>query len=440
MKTVLGYLFVIVVALISCSKGNNLDSVNSPANPVMSSYSPANPTTGDKLTIFGHHFGTDISTVSVKLDSVALVIQSLNDSSLVAYIPANILTSGQKSFVLSIYINGRLSNTLTITIAFAVHGWRYVGSAIDFLNGPSMGQVRRIAFSDYNRGMIVGPGIVASSLNGGTNWGGVFGGANTLGYALSVYNEDHIWMEYDRFDISYRNQHDPIFYQFSTAKLDTITTVPYFQGKTITGVYAFKPFRGYILNQEGRVYKVNGSFSPKDISLEFTSSYFKQATGASDIRFYKISGLDSINMVFAGWPKVYPNTQLVLIQKKNGVYSEYDLSSQLQYNIGDIQLTDPSTVYILDGFYNLFKFTNGTQLTKLPIQAYSFCFVNSQTGYAAYTDRIYKTTDGGQTWNTDFILRTEDYISAMFAKDGKVWAIGRGGAGGGAGFTIRYDP
>jgi hypothetical protein len=288
--------------------------------------------------------------------------------------------------------------------------------------------------------MISGPGIVASSLDGGANWGGVFTGGNTLGYALSVANEDHIWMEQNRFDIMYRDQHDPIFYLFSSAHLDTITSIPYFQGKSITGVYTYLPFRGYILNQEGRVYKVSGSFSPKDISLEYTSSYHTDASSSSDVKFHHISALDSLNMVMAGSSGTYPNTKLVLIHKKNGTYAEYDLTTQLEYGLANIQLTDPNTVYILDGNYNIYKFTSGTQLTRLPIQAYSFCFVNSQVGYAAFKDRIYKTTDGGQTWNTDFVLRTDDYISAMYTKDQKVWAIGRANGGSASGFAIRYDP
>ena len=439
MKSLIGCLLLLVV-MVSCSKSKDVDPVNTPQNPVVTSYSPSNPTTGDQLTISGHFFGKDLSAVTVKLDSTTLVIQSVNDSTVVVFIPASRLSSGQRTYTLSLYINGRVSNTLTIGVAFAVHGWRYVSPSLDILNRLPLEQVRKIAFSDPNRGMITGTGIVASSVDGGTNWGGVFNGGSTLGIAMSVANEDHMWLEQDRFDLIYRDQHDPIFYLFNKAYLDTITTVPYFQGRAITGAYTYKPFRGYLLNQEGRVYKVNGSFRPQDISLEYTSSYHTTASSSSDVRFYSISALDSMNMVMAGWPSVYPNTKLVLIHKKNGVYSEYDLSFQLQYSIADVQLTDPNTVYILDGFYNLFKFTNGTQLVKLPVQAYSICFTSTQVGYAAAKDRIYKTTDGGQTWNTDFILRTEDYISAMCTLNGTVWAIGRSNGGSGNGFAIRYDP
>ncbi len=423
-------LFIIGLA---CKKSNDSGPQELPA-PFIASYNVAQSSSSqNELFISGKNFGSNKNGIVVKLDSISLTVTFVNDSQLVVQLPANLSTSTKTKFQLVVSVAGKQSNTITVDIDSGFHGWRYIGVVESMVRGNAV--VGNIAFSDVNRGMITGPGILASSSNGGVSWGGLFDGGTTLGYGMSVCDEDNMWIESNRFNIAYRNQHDPLFYYFNSARLDTITTVPGFQGKSITGLYTFKPYRGYILNQEGRIYKVNGSFAPGAISLEYQSPNSEPTTGSSDIRFFNISALDSNNMVISGWPGVYPNKKLILIHKKAGVYSEYDLTGQLQYTIQRAQITDVSTVYLMDGLNGMYKFTNGTQLIKLPISATAFCFADSKTGYAGGTDyKVYKTIDGGQTWAVEFVLRTSDDLTAMYIKDQKVWGVGRSGG------VIRYDP
>lgn len=430
------YLICLLLLLgLACKKNKDANHQGQePLTPLVTSYNVVETATSQYgLYISGKNFGSNKEAVVVTLDSLSVTVSIVNDSALVVQIPAGLITSSKTLYQLVVSVSGRKSNPITADISIGFHGWRYVGSVASMLMGSSM--VRSMAFSDMNRGVITGRGLFSMTLNGGIYYSGPFSDGSTLGYAISVYDEDNIWLEANRYDIAYRNQHDPIFYYFNSAHLDTITTVPGFKGKCITGLYMIKPFRGYILNQEGRIYKVNGSFSPGAISLEYQSSNYAPASDVNDIRFYNISALDSNNMVVCGWPGVAPNKKHILIQKKAGVYTEYDLTSKLSHNIYHIQITDPSTVYFSDGFYGLFKLNNGTQFTTLPIAATAFCFADSNTGYACGSDsKIYKTIDGGQNWSVVFVLRYGETLTAMHIKDQRVWGIGNSGG------SIRYDP
>jgi hypothetical protein len=426
-------IFFLFITVLACNKSKDADPHGSPA-PVISSYTVAqSSSTQNVLNISGKNFGRNKNDIEVKLDSISLTVTFVNDSQLVALIPASLSTSTKTTYKLVVTVGGKQSNTFTVEIDLGVHGWRYIGSVGSVVMGNNV--ITNVAFSDENRGMVAGLGILASSMNGGESWGGFFDGGHTLGYGMSVYDEDNMWIESNRFNIAYRNQHDPIFYNFNSAKLDTITTVSGFQSKSITGLYTFKPFRGYILNQEGSVFKVNGSFAPDAISPEYKSTYSESTAGSWDVQFFNISALDSNNMVMSGWPGVYPNKKLILIHKKAGVYSEYDLTGKLQYMIQRAQITDLSTIYLMDGFHSMYRFTNDTELTTLSISATAFCFADSRNGYAGGTDgNVYKTVDGGQNWSVDFVLRSGDDLSAIYIRDKKVWGITRNGG------VIRYDP
>ena len=72
------------------------------------------------------------------------------------------------------------------------------------------------------------------------------------------------------------------------------------------------------------------------------------------------------------------------------------------------------------------------------------CFLDANIGYAATLniygsdyEYIYKTTDGGITWNMDFALDRYHRVQAMCAKNGKVWAFGSGISGQ---FMVKYTP
>lgn len=422
---------VLCLCLIASCQKNDTDSTNrSSATPIIIRCNPSQVETGDQITISGKNFGIDKSKVVIKLDSISLSATLVSDTQIIVTIPANFIPLGEKIVALKVLVNGIESNSLNIKIYTAFHGWRYISPS-----GLS-GFAKSIAFSDDYRGMITGPGFVVATSDGGISWGGVFSGYNTIGTGISVYSEDHLWLEYNGADIVYRNQHDPIFYWFTRARFDTITTIEGLGRKAITGLYTFNPFRGYILNEDGAVFKINGSFSPQDISFEYKSQF---STGGSDIQFYKLSALDSNNMVFVGWPGVYPNRKLVLVHKKAGTYTEFDLTSQLyNYKISNVQITDPSTIYILDGYYKLYRFTAGGQLTILKDGISAFCFIDSNVGYACGNEKVYKTVDGGNSWFTVFVLSPSSGVYAMATLNGKVWGAGEyTGAGG---FVIRYDP
>jgi hypothetical protein len=214
------------------------------------------------------------------------------------------------------------------------------------------------------------------------------------------------------------------------ARLDTISSIPALNNKAITGPYITRHYRGYILTHDGSVFKINGSFSPSEISLEYQSSrYISLPSTYGNNNYYIMTGIDSNNLIIAGRPKINGVTTPIIILKRNGVYQEYTFTSaEIGYPYRS-QYADINNIFSPSLNYELYKLNTTTNAwAKLNTPKFDeICFLNGSTGYASLgwmsgVDYyyIYKTTDGGNTWNIDFALDRFHYIYTMCKNNNKV--------------------
>ena len=429
---ILLYSLILLSILGSCTKNNGDGGEGGNKSPFISGTSPGSITTGATVTITGTNFGTIASNVTVTLGNLTFTPTSVTPTTIVFTVPTNLLASGSAIFSLHVAVDGLLSNTIQVTISYAYvepRGWRYINKNMD---GPGM--PREIYFMDDpgNYGLAFGRGLLKATSSDGSNWFS-FWPADHWGAAFHVYDEDEAWLEmnyHDLWVLDYAQANSTNFH----ARLDTISSIPYLQGKALTGAFITKRKHGYVMTHEGSVFKINGSFKPADISLEYQPSVYTNLPLIFDNNgFYAFSGADSSNFMIAGRPLINGVMTPMIIHKRNGIYKEYFFSaSEIGYP-HRIQCPDANNAYFLSLNFELYKFSTSTGAWyKMNAPRFGeIHFIDGNTGYASNAPEpgqeyrhIYKTTDGGQTWNPVFSLDQFHYIFALCSKNGKVWGVG----------------
>lgn len=439
----------VMILLTSCKKddtGGDNEPVPTTA-PKITAVTPSSFSTGTPATISGENFGSTISNVVIKLDSVIIPVTSISPQSISINIPQTIITSGSRVFSLRVVINGVSSNVFPVTVNFVAHGWHYINKNID---GGYVPLFLHMYDNADNFGIIYARGLLLSTSTGGNTWGGIWPSAPTWGEAFHVYDEDEAWIESGYRDLLvYDYEFLPANTSFY-ARMDTITTIPALRNKYITGAYITRRKNGYILTHDGSVFKISGSFAPANITLEYQSSvYVDLPSSFENNTYYQISGVDSANFMIMARPKVNNVTRPMIIHKKNGTYVEYNLTPQLATGWPmSFQLVDANTAYMLSihgDMYKLNTTTNTWNKLITPVMR-TFLFLNANTGYAvsgfvAGQDirSIYKTTDGGATWIKEFDLDMSFYPYAMCTKNGKIWLMGQG-SNSSKSFVLQYNP
>jgi hypothetical protein len=119
-------------------------------------------------------------------------------------------------------------------------------------------------------GLIFGRNLLLSTNSGGAVWGGVWSYSH-LGQAFHAYSDNETWIEENEFDLlTFNYTNNTGFY----ARIDTITSISALTQRKITGIFVTQPGHGYILTGDGSIFKVNGSFAPQYIKLDYQYSKY----------------------------------------------------------------------------------------------------------------------------------------------------------------------
>jgi len=127
------------------------------------------------------------------------------------------------------------------------------------------------------------------------------------------------------------------------------------------------------------------------------------------------------------------------VYKTNGsplswVAAAFTGTSSTPNNFTSVFTTSDNTVYTCASNGQMYKSTNGGNSFSLihtfPQTATSFSdmhFVDNNTGYVSISNKIYKTTDAGSTWNVVVTLGNGMFVEIHFTDANHGWACGTGG-------------
>jgi hypothetical protein len=431
------FLPLIALFLGSCSKsGTSAPEPYQPKGHSISSISPQNLTNGSQFIITGTNFGTDINQVKVTLDNQYIVVKSVSPTTITATIPDNLVASGSKSFSLRVSVEDYLSNILSITVTYnEPTGWFYAATIPG--NSSSFNPTYKlITFPTENVGYIHKERYIYRSADGGLTWeGNTLNGNLGQGYAFYSFDGDHNWVDYFG-DIYYTTVSGTNWSGYT--RLDTITSIPYISNNSVRGLYMSAPSKGYVLKGSGRLFYINGSFAPKDITLAFQSLHAPANPNSGG--FQKLSVADENNLMIAAVINDGGETKPLIIQKKSGAYFEYIVNDEFfatDKQIKSLQLVDGNNGYLIDGNNDLFKFKGAVNWEKLTQKASCAYFKDPNNGYAALGGKIYQTADGGTHWQEVFTAKNDETITAITGKGNKVWAVGNKAN---QAFIIKYNP
>jgi hypothetical protein len=424
--------FLLIIALVitllfSCKKSGDTAPEPEPEKVTITSVSPAadNLHTGDTVTVTGKYFSTDTSKMTLTFGSRKIPIIAATNETITFTIPSDLTKAdGQINFVLDLAVEGKGRTFYNFTIRWREkNGWYYpftlpiMSNEVDSIFTP-------IYFPTDSIGFVQRGGWLYRSTDGGITWTWTYEG----GSALYSYDGKNSWMA-----------SGPRVSTTQTGTSFRYTMQSYRFDLKVIGLYMSSPVNGLVADQNGRLYSVKGSFDSSNVSLKYQTIYYAPPSASSWTAWQFLSAINESNLILAGWARSgSDNYKLIITHEKDGVFNEYDLGPVTNGNFTKaLQLIDANTAVLVTRNSDVLKLNGKINWTKLSQKATALYFIDAKTGYAAYNGKILKTTDGGTTWQDEFILRPGETINSICGRNGKIWAVGNDAT---QGIVLKYNP
>jgi len=423
------FLLPLVLLIHACTKdGQHANS----GTPVANAVTPFTVHPGDTLTIQGNYLGTDPTKIQVTLnDTIKLSIIKAADSVVTVVLPPRFAFWGSRQFKVTFTLNGTVIYTATFSITVTEpepKGWFTVAT---FPVTNAFGTVPdEIIFPTDSIGFYHTYDGLRKTRDGGETWQTTPSNLTYVPTFVSAPDTSHLW--YGTLDFRIFTTNDG-----GSSWQDHPLPAYLVAGG---GIYMSSPTTGKIVDANGRIYNVAGSFdTTSGIVLEHTSPYAFFGTHGGGLSVYtSFSAIDDDNLMMGGAGGNYGGASVTV--KMNGVYDDYTVAVTT-WPLTKVLLVNNTLGFAIDTKNNLLKYTGNRTWGVLPQTATAVYFVNATTGYIADARSIYLTQDGGQSWNPVFNLQSGDIVFNFAAHDGKVWAIGNNqGSAGTVGFIYKYNP
>ncbi|MBD2767861.1 IPT/TIG domain-containing protein [Hymenobacter sp. BT664] len=403
----------------ACSKDKKNDPLPPQNTPVITSTAPATAIVGASLTISGTDLSWSTAPVRVTINSADCPVTAASPSSITCTLPTELVSpGGVATFPLQVKVGSQLSNTVQQSVsATEQSGWFYVKTGLATGLNKIVVPDPRILYAQKSR-------FIYGSADGGYAWAGASdNGILGLGSALASYDGTTTMSDFAR-QIAFGSQNHGLG-NISIRGGDGANGV-------INGIFMNSPTTGLVMTDKGEFFTVNSAGT-------YQSEYVSTYSGNNTLGYRIMAAADMNNLVATGYVQVAGTATPIIIRKRNGVYSEsinFNLISNLQTQVKDIQMPDANTYYITDASNKLYKYIPGGTVLENQ-RASTIYFPTAMEGYAAYNGVIYHTTDGADNWQPVHTMPAGDNITSIRGKGGLVYVLGENASGG---FILKYKP
>lgn len=255
-----------------------------------------------------------------------------------------------------------------------------------------------IQFTDEKNGWMIGnSGSILHSSDGGETWAAQTSGVSATLYDISFIDNQTGWV--------CGMEHTILKTVDGGNSWQIISSAITFDNKGYFGVKFINENDGWVSSNYGEILKTSDSGQTWELKKKFPSGasrlvIFNQNTVyVFHGKLYKTwdggAGWDSVSV---GVPKNYHTTQFFFNNAQNGWIAT-------ENGTGGAIITEFPVLITQDG--------GVTWQTSGMLPGFGFetiCFINKLTGWIAGFQNIYHTTDGGSTWQPDFVQSSVDNL------------------------------
>jgi hypothetical protein len=406
---------LLIITLISSCSSDNGDAT--PQEATIDSYSKNYGYVGEHITIHGTNFTPDIDKVNVFFDEITAEINSVNNQEINITLPNSTNTIP----VLKVEIENRIITNNVINaynnfigiLQNSLNQWHSIEKGFDrtdekIKRTQTFGNDR--AYFSFNKNIAFEERPIYRTIDGGLTWD-----AWTRTYSGAFYAtiNDEGW-----------NDHGSLNRVPVGGGFNFILDRTNFYPETIIATYVNENMQeGTIITSDNIVFKTTDG-------INFNEVYNNSNPGSTLWDFFALDN----NHIWAGGHSLNSGSwKPLLLFINNGIWQELELSLPgNNYRVGQIQFINPSIGFIeiisipTTTAAKIYKTLDGGNTWQIILDEFefeAFCFKNETTGWLVKGNEIYRTIDGGSTWSLDYTNTST--VKSISYDNGVVWAISR---------------